>query len=160
MSNRMNAVAARIAGAALVVGMAIAAQAQVKPGADPELKKLADEFMQAWGKGDAKALAALHAPDAIRIPGDGSVVNGRAAIEANFSQGLSTIWKGSTLTITPGQTQQLSADVAVGEGRYAIKGGTPPPGAPTGGQYLNTYVRQGGRWLVASSGVIAPQPAR
>lgn len=160
MSSRMNVIVGRMVGAVLVVGMALGAHAQVKPNADAELKKLADEFAQAWGKGDAKALAALHTQDAIRIPGDGQVVSGRAAIEQNLSQGLSGIWKGSTITITPGQTRQLTADAAVGEGRYQITGGAPPAGAPASGQYLNTYVRQGGRWLVASSAVIPPPPAR
>jgi hypothetical protein len=30
---------------------------------------------------------------------------------------------------------------------------------PTGGSYLNTYVRQGGRWLIAGSAIIPPQAA-
>lgn len=120
MSSRINVIVGRMVGAVLVVGMALGAHAQVKPNADAELKKLADEFAQAWGKGDAKALAALHTQDAIRIPGDGQVVSGCAAIEQNLSQGLSGIWKGSTITITPGQTRQLTADAAVGEGRYQI----------------------------------------
>jgi uncharacterized protein (TIGR02246 family) len=126
--------------------------------ADAELQKLADEFVQAWAKGDAKAIAAMHTEDAIRIPGDGQVLAGRAAIEKAFAEGLSGIWRGSKLTITAGQSKQLAPNVQVAEGRYQITGGTPPAGAPTSGQYLNSLVRQGGRWLLASSAIIPPPP--
>lgn len=126
---------------------------------DPELQKLADEFVQAWAKGDAKALAAMHTEDAIRIPGDGQVIAGRAAIEKSFTEGLSGMWKGSKLTITAGQFRQVAPNVQVAEGRYQIMGGTPAAGAPTGGQYLNTLVRQDGRWRLASSAIIPPPPA-
>jgi uncharacterized protein (TIGR02246 family) len=125
---------------------------------DPELQKLADEFAQAWAKGDAKAIAALHTEDAVRIPGDGQVITGRAAIEKSFAEGLSGIWKGSKLTITPGLSMTVAPNVQVAEGRYQIAGGTPPAGAPTTGQYLNTFVRKGGRWLLASAAVIPPPP--
>ena len=147
-----------MAGFALVI--TLAASVEVHPQgtsqADEDLKKLADDFTRAWTKGDANALAGFHTQDAIRIPGDGQVVTGRAAIERNFSQGLSGPWKGSTLTITPGTSRQLTPDVSVGEGRFQITGGTPPPGAATTGQYLNTYVRQGGRWQIATSAIILP----
>jgi uncharacterized protein (TIGR02246 family) len=125
---------------------------------DPELQKLADEFAQAWAKGDAKALAAMHTEDAIRIPGDGQVIAGRGAIEKSFAEGLSGMWKGSKLTITSGQSRQVAPNVQVAEGRYQITGGTPVAGAPTGGQYLNTVVRQDGRWRLASTAIIAPPP--
>jgi uncharacterized protein (TIGR02246 family) len=126
--------------------------------ADPELQKLADEFVQAWAKGDAKAIAALHTEDAIRIPGDGQVITGRAAIEKSFAEGLSGMWKGSKLTITPGKSTPLAPNVQVAEGRYQLTDGTPPAGAPTSGQYLNTVVRKGGRWLLASAAIIPPPP--
>jgi uncharacterized protein (TIGR02246 family) len=150
---------ARLLAAALVCAVAVGAHAQGAP-ADAELKKLADEFSQAWAKGDAKAIAALHTQDAIRLPGSGQVLAGRAAIEQNYAEGLSGPWKGSKITITPGQTKQVTPDVLVSEGRFQITGGTPPTGAPASGQYANTVVRQGGRWLLASSAVIYPPVPR
>ena len=147
---------------AVAMGAAILSaqgRSAAKAAADPEMQKIADEFSAAWAKGDAKALAALHTEDAIRIPGDGQVVIGRAAIEKSFAQALSGVWKGSKLTITPGQGAQLAPDVETREGRYEVTGGTPPPGAPTTGQYLNTVVRKGGRWLLASAAVIPAPPA-
>lgn len=159
MSNWRTWIVTPLFGAALIGIASIAAQSQRTTGPDAELKKIAETFSQAWAKADAKAIAALHTEEAIRLPGTGPVITGRAAIEENYSQALSGPWKGSTITITPGQTKQLAAEVAVGEGRFQITGGTPPPGIPTAGQYLNTYVRQGGRWLVAASAVVYPPTA-
>ena len=154
---------AAVLGLAVAMGAAaVSAQDRTKgaAAADSDLQKLADEFTQAWAKADAKALAALHTEDAIRIPGDGQVLTGRAAIERSLAEGLSSVWKGSKLTITPGQATQLAPDVHVAEGRFQVTGGTPVAGAPTGGQYLNTVVRKGGRWLIASAAVILPPPAQ
>ena len=156
MNNWRGSIVAPLLGAALIAGASMAAQSQGTAAADPELKKLADAFSQAW----AKAIAALHTEDAIRLPGTGQVITGRAAIEENYAQALSGPWKGSTISITAGQSKQLAADVAVGEGRFEITGGTPPAGVPTAGQYLNTYVRRGGRWQLASSAVIYPSTSR
>jgi uncharacterized protein (TIGR02246 family) len=118
------------------------------------LKKLAAEFEQAWAKGDAKALAAMHAPEAIRVTGENEVFSGRDAIQGFFSQALAGMWKGSTLAITPGEMRRIAADVYVGTGRYQITGGNPPAGAPASGRFINSYVREGGRWMVASSAII------
>jgi uncharacterized protein (TIGR02246 family) len=158
MKSRTHATA-RLLIAVLVCAVTVSAQAQGTT-ADAELTKLADDFSQAWAKGDAKAIAALHTQDAIRLPGTGQVITGRAAIEQNYMEGLSGPWKGSKIAITPGQTKQVTPDVYVSEGRFQITGGTPPAGASTSGQYANTFVRQGGRWLLASSAVLFPPPAR
>jgi uncharacterized protein (TIGR02246 family) len=127
--------------------------------AEPDLKKLAADFSQAWAKGDAKAIAAMHAEDALRLPGTGQVISGRAEIEQNYAQALSGPFKGSQIVITPGQTKQLTPDVYVGEGRFQISGGTLPANTPTSGNYANTYVRRSGRWLLAMSAISYP-PAR
>jgi uncharacterized protein (TIGR02246 family) len=160
MTNWRTRLVVPLFGAALIGGASIAAQSQQTKGPDAELKKLAETFSQAWAKADAKAIAALHTEDAIRLPGTGQVIAGRAAIEENYSQALSGPWKGSTISIIPGQTKQLAGDVYVGEGRFQITGGTPPAGIPTAGQYLNTYVRQGGRWALAASAVVYPPTTR
>jgi uncharacterized protein (TIGR02246 family) len=117
----------------------------------PNLEKLANAYSQAWAKGDAAALAALHAPDAIRMSPDGTVSIGRAAIQKDLAEGLSGPFKGSTLTINQGQLKRVTADVYVGEGTYEVVGGSPPEGVATTGHYVNTIVRQGNDWLIASN---------
>jgi uncharacterized protein (TIGR02246 family) len=145
---------------AAVVALAAAIPQAQTTGAEAELKKVGTDFSQAWVKGDAKAIAAMHTEDAIRLPGTGQVINGRAEIEQNYAQALSGPFKGSQIVITPGQVKQLTADVYVGEGRFEISGGTMPPGTPTSGTYANTYVRRGGRWLLAMSAVSYPPAPR
>lgn len=122
---------------------------------DADFRKLADQYAAAWAKGDAKAIADLHIPDAVQITGDGRLAVGRSAIELAASQGLSGPSKGSTLIITQGQSKRVSGDVYVGEGTYEVTGGA----APSKGRYLLTFVRQGDRWLIASSAAILILPA-
>jgi uncharacterized protein (TIGR02246 family) len=145
--------------AALAFVIASVAHAQ-STGGDAEIKKLATEFSQAWAKGDSKAIAAMHTEDAIRQPGTGQVITGRAAIEQNYEKALAGPFKGSQIVITPGQTKQLTPDVFIGEGQFQISGGALPAGTPTSGSYANTYVRQGGRWRVAMSAISYPPPAK
>jgi len=144
--------------AALVCGVAALADAQES--AEAELKKIAAAFSQAWANGDAKAIAAMHTEDAIRQPGTGQVISGRAEIEQNYAQALTGPFKGTQIVITPGQLKQLTPDVYVGEGKFQIIGGSLPAGTPTSGSYANTYVRQGGRWLLAMSAISYPPAPR
>jgi uncharacterized protein (TIGR02246 family) len=158
MNSSMTRAVGRIAVAtAFAVAVCIAStQGQDKP--DAAIQKIADDFAAAWGKGDAAGLAALHAEDAVRLNGDGSVAKGRAAIQKGLTDILATTWKGTRLTITPGQLTRVTDDVYVGEGKYQITGGTPPPGAPTSGSYMNTMVRRGGRWVIVGSVAFPPPP--
>ena len=155
MRGRAQIVVCRVMGIALLVGgvTAVSVRAQATP--DAEFKKIADAFSDAWAKGDAKALAALHTKDAVRMAGNGEpAVVGTAAIEKAMTATLTGPFKGSKLVITPGKNYRVTADTYVGEGTYEVTGGTPPPGTPTRGQYMNTLVRQGGRWLIAGSAVM------
>ena len=141
-----------VAAVLMIAGAALAGQ----PTMDADFRKLADQYAAAWAKGDAKAIANLHTPDAVQITGDGRLAVGRTAIEAAVSEGLSGPAKGSTLVITQGQSKRVSGDVYVGEGTYEVTGGA----APSKGRYLLTFVRQGDRWLIASSAAILTLPAQ
>lgn len=147
---------AGVAGAALVIalqtGIALRAQAPT----DGELRRLADSYTQAWARGDAKALAILHATEAIRIGADGRVAVGRAAIQLALQESLTGPYRGTRLGVTPGQATRAGQDVYVAEGTYQIAGGMPPADAPTRWRYLQTLVRMNGRWLIAGDAVISP----
>ena len=134
--------------------------AQSKP--DAEFQKIADAFAAAWNKGDAKGVAALHTKDAVRMSGTGDpAAKGTAAIEQAMTAALAGPYKGTTLTIKANGYTQVTPDTYIGDGTYQLSGGSVPPGAPTSGQYMNTMVRQGGRWLIAASAVMpAMTPAK
>lgn len=136
----------------LMLCVALAAQ---KP--DPGIQKLADQYQSAFNKGDSKGLAALYTADALRVTPTGNLVAGRAAIEENYAANLAGPFKGAKLTLTPGRTQLLKPDVALIEGTFDIAGA-----APLKGRYLNTIVREGGQWRLASTVTVpaAPAPAK
>lgn len=137
---------------AIVVGIAAGAAAQQ---VDPEIQKLITQYEDAWGKGDAKAIAALHVADAIRVGNDAQPVVGRDAIEKVFAKNFAGPWKGTKVRIQTARAQTVATDVRVVEGSYEVTGAGP---APLRGRFLNTMVRQQGQWRLASVAAI-PEPA-
>jgi uncharacterized protein (TIGR02246 family) len=136
--------------AILVAGLSFAASAQK---ADPDAEKITAQYTAAFNKGDAKALAALYTAEATRIGPDGQLLTSRAAIEKSYSEALNGPLKGTTLTIQHNRSQVVTPDVKIWEGRFATTG----PGAVKG-RYVNTVVRQGGTWLLASVVTIMDTP--
>lgn len=119
---------------------------------DPDVDKMIEQYQMAWNKGDAKALAALYSTNAMRLRPDGPALAGRAAIEKAFVQNFQGDWKGTKLTLKAGRTQDISATVKIQEGTFEVTGGA---GAPQRGRYLNTMIREGNEWKLAS---VAPIP--
>jgi uncharacterized protein (TIGR02246 family) len=159
MNRRVPTAVCRMAGLALLVACVAQAAPQAQASPDAEFQKIADAFSAAWNKGDAKGIAALHTKDGLRVGGTGeTAVVGAAAIEAAMTAALTGPFKGTRLTIKSNSYKRLAADTYVGEGTYSVEGGTPPPGTPLRGQYMNVMTRQGGRWLIAASAVIPATP--
>lgn len=121
---------------------------------DPEIQKVVDAFVEAWSRGDAKAIAALHTTDATRIAPDGTISVGRAGIEEAMSKALSGPFKGTRLSVTTGKGGANSAGMRIQSGTWEVTGGAPPPETATKGTYLNTLVRQGDRWLIAGAAAV------
>jgi uncharacterized protein (TIGR02246 family) len=123
---------------------------------DPELQKVADAYMQAWAKSDAKAIAALYTENGVRAGSDGQLYRGRDAIEQGFLKAFAGPFKGSKLTLRTEHDQVITKDsVRIATGTYEVSGvASPPPGAALKGRFVNTMVRQNGRWLLASSAAI------
>ena len=142
---------------ALIGGVTLTLAAAAQP-SDPALDQLLKEYQAAWAKGDAKALSALYAENALRVA-DGQVVRGRAAILAMFQKNFTGPWKGTTVTITQGRTESLGADVRLQEGTYEVTGASGPA---LRGRFLNTVVRQGGQWRIAGLSAMpdTPPPAK
>ena len=154
MNGRIHSLACRVLGIALLIGMAASGPTAAQANPEAEFQKIADAFAAAWAKGDAKGIAALHTKDAVRVTGGETAVKGAAAIEKAMVSGLTGPYKGTTLTIKSNGFTQVTPDTYIGEGTYQVSGGAIPAGTPTSGQYMNTMVRQGGKWLIASSAVM------
>jgi uncharacterized protein (TIGR02246 family) len=137
--------------AMVIVGMSLVASAQK---ADPDAQKLAEQYSAAFNKADAKAIAALYTTDATRLGPDGQLITGRAAVEKSYVDGFAGALKGSKLTLQLGRSQVVTPDVKVMEGRFSVDAV-----APLKGRYVNTIVRQGGHWLLASVVTVPDLPA-
>jgi uncharacterized protein (TIGR02246 family) len=159
-----------------LLGLVLAADQATQPvsksapsASDAELQKVADSYSAAWSKGDAAALAALYTNDAFYIDSGIVLMKGRAEIEATFKQRFEGELKGTTITISPGQARQIAPQVMISEGAWQVSGiatgdsATPPPRATaataTAGRYLNTYVREQGRWMIAGTAAV-PEPPK
>jgi uncharacterized protein (TIGR02246 family) len=130
---------------------------------DPAMDKLAADWAAAFAKGDAKALAGFYTENAIRVTPEGGKVVSRGAIEKEFAANFAGPFKGAKITINVGSIQHVSADVAVNEGTYEVTGILKPDGKPAPalrGSYLNTIVKKGAAWIIASNaGILPPPPA-
>lgn len=153
----------RVFGIGCVLLLAIAStpvSARLQEPTEAELRRLADSYAQAWAKGDAKALTALYAPEAIRIGPEGGTAVGRAKIEQALSQALNGPYRASKIRVTYGQTTRATQDAYVSEGTFLVGGGMTPKGIPTHGRFLQTLVRVSGRWFIAGDGTLSPPPAK
>jgi uncharacterized protein (TIGR02246 family) len=123
---------------------------------DAESRKIADAYMQAWAKGDARAIGALYTENGARAGSDGQLYRGRQNIEQGFVKLFAGPFKGSKLTLRNEHDEVVVKDqVMVSTGTYEVSGvASPPPGAALKGRYVNTMVRQDGRWLLASSAAV------
>lgn len=131
---------------AVALGGPLVAQ---KPDAETEV--LTRTYEQAFNKGDAKALGALYAKEAVRMNPDGQMLYGQAAIEKHWATLFQGEGKGAKLALKSGRMQQVSPDVRIIEGTYEVTGGK----MPGSGRYVNTVVREGGQWRLASVVVMA-----
>ena len=121
--------------------------------ADPDTQKIADQYIAAFNKGDAKGIAALYTANGTRLGPDGMLMAGRAAIEKSYADGFAGPLKGGTLTLQMGATHLAAPDVKVMEGRFTVAGVV-----PITGRFVNTVVKQGSGWLLVSV-VTIPDPA-
>ena len=114
---------------------------------NPDIQKLVEQLQAAFNTGDAKAIAALHTTEALRIGSTGGFFRGRAAIQKDAAETFAGRYKGMKLVLHPGRTQMLTPEVAVIEGTFEVTGGS----APIRGRYPNTLLREGGQWRIASA---------
>ncbi len=121
-----------------------------KPSAADAIHRLDAEFMKAANAKDSAALVkAFYAPDAVLLPPNRPIVEGRDNIRV-FLQGLmDSGFTGIKLETT---TIASAGDLAYSRGRYTLSM-WPPGGAPVQdvGKYIVAYRRQAnGAWRAAA----------
>jgi uncharacterized protein (TIGR02246 family) len=110
------------------------------------IRKATADFIQAFEKGDAKAVAAAWTEEGEYIGDDGTTIRGRAAIEAAYAKAFAKSKK-LKVEIIVESIRFPSKDTAIEEG-YAksYKGDSEHP---TAARYSVLHVREGGHWLMA-----------
>jgi uncharacterized protein (TIGR02246 family) len=124
---------------------------QPRPGGNPEaeaaIQKQAEAFVDAFHKGDAKAVAACWAPDGDFTDQTGRQLQGRAAIEKAFA-GMFAENKGLKVRIESRSLRFPTPDSAIEDGTTEVF--PPDGGSPSRARYTNFHVKKDGQWLLSS----------
>jgi len=131
-------------------------------GDEAAIRKVSADFLAAWNKDDAKAMAATFAPDADAINPSGRVAKGRAEIEKLFTDEHAGPFKATTYTAANMSVRILAPTVATEDWDAAIDGMHDPSGKalPTFKHHVAlVFVKKAGGWLVVSARPYAFLPA-
>lgn len=111
------------------------------------LLKNAEAFVEAFHKGDAKALAALFTVEGDYTDQVGKRLKGRDGIEAGFAKVFAD-HKGMKLRLNVGPIRFLAPGVAIEDGTAELlhPDGTPPSRV----RYTNVHVKKDGKWYFDS----------
>ena len=121
--------------------------------ADPDQQQIsaitdsAKAFVEAFHKGDAKAVAAFWTPDGDYVDEHGRLVKGRKAIEDSFAE-LFAENKGLKLRIDVASVRFPAPDLAIEDGTSTVF--APDGSAPSRARYSNVLIKKDGQWLLSS----------
>jgi uncharacterized protein (TIGR02246 family) len=126
-----------------------------QPAAGPGVKgkealgqgKRAQEFIAAFNKGDAKAVAGFWMPNGDYTDQDGRKYQGRAALEKLYARVFAEN-KGAKLVIHPTAVRLVGTDVALEEGLTEVF--PADGGPPTVAAFAAVLVKDGGQWYFES----------
>jgi uncharacterized protein (TIGR02246 family) len=119
------------------------------------IAKNAEAFIEAFHKGDAKALAAFWTADGDYTEQSGTHMKGREAIEKSFEKFFADN-KGLKVRIESDSLRFVTPDVAIEDGTSFV---IPPDGAPPSrARYTIIHVKKDGKWLLGSVRDVAYTP--
>ena len=119
------------------------------------IAKCAEAFVNAFHKGDAKALAAFWTPNAEFVDQTGKHIKGRKALEKAFTT-LFAENKDLKVRIDSHSLEFVTPDVAIEEGTTEVFASDGRP--PTKANYTMVHVKKDGEWLIARLRNTAYQP--
>jgi uncharacterized protein (TIGR02246 family) len=112
------------------------------------IRQIVDAVTKAFNAKEAKALAALFTEDAEIVSEEGAVTQGRGAIEQVFESVFDEKPKGK-IEIHVDSIRFVGAATAIEDGTTVV---TDQPGEPAErNRYTVVYVKQDGKWLMASA---------
>jgi uncharacterized protein (TIGR02246 family) len=128
----------------------VAVSTAVAPGAaeaEKAIRAAAEQFVVAFNKHDAKAVAALWAVDGDYLDETGTLSKGRDAIEKYYADYFAAEHE-ATISINVDAIRVLGPDTAVEDGSAAVT--ATPHAAPILGRYTVVHVKRDGAWQMAS----------
>jgi uncharacterized protein (TIGR02246 family) len=134
------------------VVLALAGFESIALGADPDprqeqITKTAAGFVDAFQRGDAKAVAAFWAPDGDFVDLEGRMLRGRRAIEEDFTE-LFKENKNLKMRIEVASVRFLDANTVIEDGTTSVM--SDDGSLPNRARYTNILVLKEGKWLLAS----------
>jgi uncharacterized protein (TIGR02246 family) len=125
----------------------LAKQTKGDPKEMDAIAKKAEAFIEAFHKGDAKAVAAFWTVDGDYTDQTGKHLKGRAAIEKVFTDFFAEN-KGLKLRINSDSLRFVTPDVAIEDGSTEVAG--PDGGPPSRARYTIVHVKKDGEWRLSS----------
>ena len=142
----------------------VSAKVEPKEEKDPKrkadrlaIKEAIEKFADAFGKGDAKQVAALWTLEGEFVDDSGERMQGRAAIEKAFTAFFQK-QPGSTVEIKQESLRFLSRDTAVEEGSFQVLKKDEKEATSTT-RFSALYVREDGQWWLAVLREVEGSPA-
>jgi uncharacterized protein (TIGR02246 family) len=132
-------------GTFLIAGAALASES-----AEKAINARTDEFVAAWQRDDAAAMAAVFLENGDIITPFGR----RADVEKLFQEEHTTFLKGTTLVLTARAYRFPASTVAIADWEASIQGIKGPDGAPAPESKFHVtqvWVERGGKWYVMAS---------
>jgi len=129
------------------VGSVKAQEASANAPVDPALAKLTTDFVDAFNQHSAAKVAEQFSEDAQVTDNEGSLIKGRAEIEARFTA-LFASYPDAKIDVGVQTLRQLSADVAVEDGVTHTQMAADQ--TPTQSAYSLVYLRKGDKWQIAN----------
>jgi uncharacterized protein (TIGR02246 family) len=111
------------------------------------IRQSAVDFVEAFNRGDAAAVAALWIEDGEYVDEDGRRFQGRAAIEREYATAFAE-HSGAKINVEIDTIKRLSADTMIEDGRASVE--SDAGGPPGSSRYTAVHVKQDGQWRMAS----------
>jgi len=134
-----------VACAISMIGAAHAAAATAATADETAIRAQTTNWGSAYNGGDAKAVAALYAEDALLLPPGASSVSGRAAIQAHFARDIvDSKAAGAVFVVSPKTDVGVSGDMGWESGTYKV---TVKGAVIETGKFLSVSRKKDGKWL-------------
>ncbi|HUS18890.1 MAG TPA: DUF4440 domain-containing protein [Terriglobales bacterium] len=120
-----------------LTGCSLAAQNPVRAAIEAQGK----EFTVALKRGDAAALAAMYAPDAMAFPPNGEITKGRADIQKLWQGAIDSGMRDLSFVV---MEVEKKGDVVYEVGKYSVKGADGKE--QDTGKYIVIWKKEKGKW--------------